>query len=206
MAHTPFSKKEAVSFGWKITKENLWFLVMVLTTVWVLQLVFGLLSEGVKSIALVALFIIAAQIIKIVVSIGLLRIVLAFVDKKKSEAKDLFLPMSFSLFFKYLFGQILVSVITGLGFLFFIIPGIIFAIKLQFVPYLLVEGKGPFEAILDSWNITKGHKWNLFLLGFLLAFINLIGVLALIVGLYLTIPTTMMAHASVYRKLQEQAK
>jgi len=44
------------------------------------------------------------------------------------------------------------------------------------------------------------------LLYLLFALINILGALALIVGLFWSIPTTMVAEAFVYRKLSSQLK
>jgi len=88
------------------------------------------------------------------------------------------------------------------GLALFIIPGIIWGIKFMFWPYLIIDkGLGPIEALKESSKITYGNKWNLFLFGILLALIQLLGLIALIVGLFATIPTTMMAFVFVYKKL-----
>ena len=55
-----------------------------------------------------------------------------------------------------------------------------------------------------SSAITRGAKWSLLLLGIFLAAVNLLGVLALFVGLLWTIPTTLVASTYVYRKLLVQ--
>ena len=47
-------------------------------------------------------------------------------------------------------------------------------------------------------------KWDLFVFGLLLIGLNIVGALALLIGLLITIPTTMIAVASVYRKLLDQ--
>jgi uncharacterized membrane protein len=62
------------------------------------------------------------------------------------------------------------------------------------------------ESLKRSWEITKGSTLNLFLLYLLLGLINLLGVFALIVGLFWSIPTTMIAEAFVYRKLSIELK
>jgi uncharacterized membrane protein len=53
----------------------------------------------------------------------------------------------------------------------------------------------------ESHRITRGHKWNL--LGLLLMFflVNLLGVLAFVVGLLVTVPVTVLAFAHAYRVL-----
>ena len=96
----------------------------------------------------------------------------------------------------------LISRQTRFTFLAGLVPGIIIAMGLAFVPYLVVErGLGPIDAIKESWRITKGHKWQLFLLVLALLGINLLGLLALVVGIFVAIPVTMIAFVHAYRTL-----
>ena len=105
------------------------------------------------------------------------------------------------LFFKYLIGSILYGLIVLGGMLLLIIPGIIWMIKFQFFSYLIIEGLGPVEALKKSAQITRGAKRELFVFGFILVGITILGVLCLFIGLFATIPTTLLAVAFVYRKL-----
>jgi len=50
-------------------------------------------------------------------------------------------------------------------------------------------------------RVTDGAKWQILLFGLALAGVNVLGALALLVGLLFTIPMTMLATAFVYRKL-----
>ena len=59
----------------------------------------------------------------------------------------------------------------------------------------------PSSAMKESWRITKGHKWQLVLLFLALLGINLLGILALVVGIFVTVPITMLAFAHAYRTL-----
>jgi uncharacterized membrane protein len=78
---------------------------------------------------------------------------------------------------------------------------------LGFFDYLIVDKNSRIiESLKKSWEITKGSTWNLFLLYLLLGLINLLGIFALIVGLFWSIPTTMIAEAFVYRKLSSELK
>jgi uncharacterized membrane protein len=88
-----------------------------------------------------------------------------------------------------------------------IIPAIIWGIKFRFFSYFIIDkGAGPIEALKRSSSITMGAKWDLFLFGLLLIGINILGFLALVIGLFATIPTSMVAIAFVYRKLLTQAE
>lgn len=53
----------------------------------------------------------------------------------------------------------------------------------------------------ESWRITKGHKWQLLLLFLALLLVNLLGLLALFVGIFVSVPITMLAFAHAYRTL-----
>ena len=61
------------------------------------------------------------------------------------------------------------------------------------------------DSLKKSSVLTSGIKMNLFLFALLLVVINIAGALALIIGLFATIPTTIMATVFVYRKLLSQA-
>ncbi|MBS3938914.1 MAG: hypothetical protein KGZ50_10140 [Peptococcaceae bacterium] len=54
-------------------------------------------------------------------------------------------------------------VLIAVGSLLFIVPGIVFAIKMSYVPQaIMFDKKGLFEAFSYSWKITGGHEVALF--------------------------------------------
>ena len=69
----------------------------------------------------------------------------------------------------------------------------------SFVSYY--KQNGIIDSLEKSSVITKGIRWDLFVFGVFLILINIAGFLVFFVGLFVTIPTTMMAQAYVYRKL-----
>lgn len=107
---------------------------------------------------------------------------------------------------------------------------IISAIKFWFFDYFVVDKKAtPIKALKGSSMITKGVKWNLFVFFLVIIGINIVGMLPalvgyllvytevlspifmiatpfLLIGLLITIPTTMVATAFVYRKLLAQTE
>ena len=134
---------------------------------------------------------------------GLIKIALRFCDNQKAKLADLFSCLP--LFFKYLFGLILYRLIVLGGMILLIIPGIIWAIKFQFFDYFIVDKKlGPIEALKQSSAITRDAKWDLFFFDLLLGFINFLGAVCLLIGLFASVPTAMVAMAFVYRKLLAQ--
>ena len=88
------------------------------------------------------------------------------------------------------------------GIILLIIPGIIWSVKYSFVGYFIVDkGLGPIEALKESSLITNGAKQDLFLFWSLISVVNFLGVLAFFIGLFVTIPITVVAIGFVYRKL-----
>ena len=64
-----------------------------------------------------------------------------------------------------------------------IVPGIIFACRLAFVRYLVMDkGLDPVAAIEKSWFMTRGHGWRIFGMYLLSILLVCIGFLLLIVG------------------------
>jgi uncharacterized membrane protein len=144
------------------------------------------------------------MVVNLIIGIGIINICLKFLDNQKPKYKDLF-------YYKPIVNYFLASLLEGLivvgGFILLIIPGIFFALRLQFTSYLVVDKKlGPVEAIKTSWKITGGNAWNLFFFGILLGLINILGVLCLLIGLFVTVPLSMLATTFVYRKLLLQSK
>jgi uncharacterized membrane protein len=144
------------------------------------------------------------MVIGMFVEIGLVTFALKAHDSVESvKINDLWNPKPF---WFYLAGQILVGLVVILGFILLIVPGIILALGLLFSSYLIIDkGKGPIEAMKESWRITKGHKWQLLLFVLALAGLNILGFLLLLVGLLVTVPVTMLAMVHVYRKLEHAA-
>lgn len=201
-----FSIKEAVSFGWKKTKEQFKFLALTLILFIAATSIPGILAQffinnGSAFLAFIANL--AGWVLQLTASLGIVFILLKIVENKKADYKDLFAKIN--LFLPYLFGSILSSIIIVLGFLLLIIPGIYFSLKFQFLTYAMVDKNlGPVDALKESSRITKKVKWKLLFFNILLVLINLLGVLAFGIGLLLTVPTTMIATTYVYKKLSEK--
>lgn len=199
-----FSRGEAIRFGWEAMKRNLAFFIGLLLVVAVIAGAGNVLQHlAVKRGAAITLLVaLLFTVINIIVQMGLIRISLRVHDGQAAGFNDLF--SCTSLFFKYLFGSILYGLICMGGFLLLIVPGIIWGIKFSQYGYLIIDrGCGPIEALKRSALITNGEKWDLCVFSLAIAGINILGALCLLIGLFATIPTTMVAAAFVYRKLQD---
>ncbi len=95
--------------------------------------------------------------------------------------------------------------------LFSIIWYLIFGIKYQLYPYVILEKNlSIFGSFRETAKITKGARWKLLLFSFVLIMINIIAMLVTLwffsFGLLLTMPITVLAIAFVYVKLDIQAE
>ena len=113
------------------------------------------------------------------------------------EVGDMF--FAFQNYGNVILANILTSFIIGIGFMLFFIPGIVFACKLAFVPYLVVDKKmDAISAVKESWRLTNGHSFTVFLIGFIAIFIGLVGLLCFVVGVIVSIIWIKLAFASLY--------
>ena len=115
----------------------------------------------------------------------------------KLEIKDMF--EAFKNYLNTVLANLLVAVIVIIGFVLLIVPGIIFACKLAFVPYLIVDRKMEvIAAIKESWRMTGGHAWKVFLIGLLAIPIFIAGLICFGVGVIISILWVTIALASLY--------
>lgn len=105
--------------------------------------------------------------------------------------------------------NLLVVAICGIGLLLFIVPGIIFACRLTFVSYLVMDkGLDPVAAIEKSWFMTRGHGWRIFGMYLLAILLFVLGFCLLIVGSVFALMWIGCAFASLYHAIdvEEQAR
>ena len=115
----------------------------------------------------------------------------------KLEVKDMF--AAFRNYWNAVLANLLVDIIVLVGFIFLIVPGIIFACKLAFVHYLVVDRKMEvIAAVKESWRMTNGHAWQVFLIGLLAIPIGIAGLLCFGVGIVIAMMWVSLAFASLY--------
>ena len=101
---------------------------------------------------------------------------------------------------------LLARVIIYIGFFLLLIPGIIAAIQLFPMKYVaLEEDIKVLDAVKRSRDLTKGNRWQIFECVMYAMLINLIGVICVFVGLFFTIPLTLIGFALIYKKLTHGA-
>jgi uncharacterized membrane protein len=100
---------------------------------------------------------------------------------------------------------LLSNIIIGIGVMMLIIPGIIFACKLAFVPYLVIDKKmDAIKALQTSWKMTDGYAMNIFVMGLLAIFIAIGGFIAFVVGVIVAAMWIYASFASLYYSVESR--
>ena len=200
--NNPFSIKESFSFAWKTFTSRPWFLMCVIAAVFVLIATVSAVLQPEEGGSIILSLV--AMVLNVLVDMGLIAFALAAHDNITGvHWKSLWAPKNF---WKYIGANILVAIIVVIGLVLLIIPGIIAAVGLMFTKYLVMDKNlGPVQAIKESWRITKKHILHLVGLLLVLIALNIAGAIALLVGLLVTVPLTLLVMAHVYRALEHAA-
>jgi uncharacterized membrane protein len=136
-------------------------------------------------------------VVMLPVSYGCSWVYLKAVRGEPFRVTDIF--FAYQSFANILIANVLVGLIIGCGILLLIVPGIIFACKLAFVPYLVMDKKmEAIDAIRESWHMTSGHAGTIFLMGVVSCFVALGGLICFIVGIFPATIWISLAFAAMY--------
>lgn len=98
----------------------------------------------------------------------------------------------------------LMVILIIIGIILLIVPGIILALGLSMVYYVMIDKPelGVVDTLKESWRIMKGNKTKL--LGLSLRFIPwaILGILCLVVGIIFVLPWMQLSYASFYEKIK----
>lgn len=96
--------------------------------------------------------------------------------------------------------NLIVTALVILGFILLIIPGIIIAVRLTFVSYLVMDkDMEPMRAVEKSWELTRGHGWSIFAMAILSFFIFIAGLMVCGVGIVISFLWVHSAFATMYQ-------
>ncbi len=195
-------KDDGLKLGWKHAKKDFFFFLQVFVLVgiasaipmivnWIYGMPFDTPNFGD----------VISTLLSLIFSFGMIKIFIHFVRKGKADLKDL-RNHDWVRFLRWFLTRIVTAVLIGVGMVLLIVPGIYVAARLYLYEYYVVDQKlNTIEAISASWEVTKGHVWQIIGIGLLSFGILLLGTLALGIGLLWAIPTVKLAQATLYKKL-----
>jgi Protein of unknown function (DUF975) len=197
-----FTTTEALQFGWQQTRANL----KTLLPIAVLAAFLALLQQALRGPpdGLRALVSLGIQLLQVGVTMLWIHAALRLHDGEKLQWPQVFDGING--YFTFLLTAVLFALIVAGGMILLIVPGVLWAIKYGFCTFVAVDQKcDPLSALRESGRITDGQKGGLLVFGLALLGLNILGAIALGIGLFFTIPTSYLAAAWVYRRLEAHA-
>jgi uncharacterized membrane protein len=202
-----FSTGSAIKAGWEIFKKRPGFIIGTMVVIWAASMlgsfVAGIIQTSVApegEIAGIVAGFAVSILIQVFVNIAYIAFFLKVHDDVMSAKMiDAWQPQHF---LNFVVTTILVYIVILIGFILLVIPGIIASLALMFAPYLVIDkGMGPIEAMKESMRITKGSRLRLFALIMACMLIMFLGLLAVVVGILVAIPVSLLALMVAYRTL-----
>jgi hypothetical protein len=193
-----FTTQGVIQASWEYFKQHWGILLSALFVIFAINVAFGLLMEqdGVAG----GVFSIASLVVGLLLQLGLMRIALHIIDSEETSLQQLF--MEYPLILRYIGASLLFMVAFVIGLMLLIIPGIYVGIMLsQYRYFILDKDMGIIESLKKSAEVTKGNKLKLFGFWLLLGLLIVLSALPFGLGLFVTIPMSVVAGAIVYRRL-----
>lgn len=205
----------AFSHGWQVMSSNFISLFLAGLIVFAAGMPFMLLVNleditGIPS-GIIAITLVFSQLFFMAYSLFILSPLdygMKWIYIKASRGEKFEVAQMFDSFKVYL-NVVLASLLSGaiivFGFLFLIIPGIIFACRLAFVPFLVMDKKlDAVKAVEESWRLTRGHGWRILWMGIVSFFIVIAGLLVLFFGVIVSAIWIQASFTSLYHAVLEE--
>lgn len=193
---------EVFVHGWMILKKRFLDLLLVFLVQALLSLPVGFTNtilnlNDMDSVPGSLFNLIYCVLVLIPVGVGYAWVILKAVRGESFRIQDMF--FAYQRIRDILLAYLLVALVIGIGFVLLIVPGIVFACRLAFVPYLLMDRKmEALDAIRKSWIMTKGKAGTIFLMGIVSFFVVIGGIICLGVGVIPAAIWISLAFASIY--------
>ena len=163
--------------------------------------IFGLASFGVLAVFVGFIALLYVFLALPVVKYGGKMIFVQAVRKTKPDF-ELLIRGFWQNYLNIILANLLVVALIVLGLFALIVPGIIIACRLAFVPYIVMDKKlDPIESVELSWRLTRGHGWTIFLMGFVSFFIIIVGLMLFLVGVFPALIWVSSSFATLYQSV-----
>lgn len=205
---TPFSAGDAIGYGWKKFKENagpiiLATIVLIVASIVLSAIGSAITGDGMNSSAMSfslggSIFQILSSLVSLIVGAAIIRGALDVTEGKKFNLGAAFGNLNYG---NVIITSLIISVLEVIGFILFIIPGLLVAFFTIFAMYFVVDkDQSPIDAIKSGFQLVKDHIGETLLLILLSIAVMFVGVLALCVGIFVALPVVVLAWAFAFKK------
>ena len=200
MEHTFPSIGTLFSKSWQSFKKNALVIYSAMIISVLAFVLFSVLGGLHNSFAMGAVIFLVSAIVNALLSLGMIRIALTGAEGV-AHIEQLF--AEYRHIVTFFVASVLSSVLILVGFVLLVIPGIILALMFGQYVYAIVDKKaGIIESLRYSARITKGYRWRLFLIGWVMGIVMLLSAIPLGLGLLLTVPLFSFFQAHIYLALR----
>jgi hypothetical protein len=198
------SLRQAADFAWPAFKKHFGLFAAILLTFFGAWVILELMVIAGQRFGLwlwaalhLAFFIVFAGL-----EIGILRIGLALYDGRKPKFSDLFVGMALGP--KFLVAQLLYLAVVLIGLVLLIVPGVYLGARFGFLGLVLVTGEPDLmSSFRRSAALSAGVTLDLMVAFMSLFLLNVLGACLLGVGLFITVPVSVLMLVGLYRQLIE---
>ncbi len=201
---------KALTTGWQCTKREFVPLLLVLLVSWAIpgfvSLVFFIISFAIPNDQAILKFcygfitFLVSTLVNAVMELGVINVQLKVLDGGSAKVSDLL--SANHLFVKYALGSASFTILSCLGYLFLIIPGMIVNFFMQFYSYFIVDKSlGPIESLRASWIASRGARINILLMMLIFSALRAFGTMLLFIGLIPAHMIILLATTELYRQL-----
>lgn len=225
----PFSVGAALSYGWTKFKDNAGAIIVAVLALIVITVVVQIIgtiltsaaggdsffdvTETSTGVSFGSSFSAGGQLMSLltslvgtavacVLSAGIIRGAIDITEGKKFDLAAAFGNLDYA---KVIIVSILLSILTSVGLLLCVLPGVVAAFFTAFSLYFVVDKRiDPIESIKSSFALVKNNFGDVLVLLLASVAICIVGVIACFVGLLVAIPVVQIAWAYAYKRLQDQ--
>ncbi|MFA6400993.1 MAG: hypothetical protein WCX31_05110 [Salinivirgaceae bacterium] len=196
-----------LTYSWNVLWDKFITLFLVMLVVWVAYIPMSALSGGDHNSFLTSIFgtfgFLYFIFIMSPISYSADFLFLKAIRRAEVDVKRIF--EVFNNYLTVVLANLLRIAIIGIGFVFLIIPGIVFACRLVLVPYLVMDKHlDPVKAVEESWRLTSGYGWRIFWMYLVSFFLMIAGLIVLVFGFVIALMWINAAFASLYQAIIQE--
>lgn len=197
------SIKEMFRASWAVFQKHLWVFVGATAILGAISLISDKISKEIGD-PLGGIIGIIIMVLLWWLYIGYVRMALTAYSGGMIKINDLY-SGKWPMLLQFAIAAVLTGIIVAVGIVLLIVPGIIAQVGLLFGAFFVVDkGMKGIDAMKASWNLTKGHRMDIFWAFLVLILLNFAGLLLVGLGLLVTVPVTALALTHLYRELDKK--
>lgn len=196
------SISEAFEFAWPTLRKRFGLFAAILLTIVGSWVVLEIVVIGGQRFGIALWLAMHLAFLSFVagVELGLLQVCLALYDEREPQFRDTFKQLAAGP--RFLAGQAIYLLISTLGLLLLVVPGVYFSARYALFGFCMASGDaGLMCSFQRSADLSAGVTIHLFLILLALLVLNVLGASLLGLGLFITFPLTTLLLTAIYRQL-----